>query len=610
MIEDKKINKIEILAPAGGPEAVTAAVANGADAVYFGAPSFNARIYAKNFTIDEFATAVKYCKQKGVKTYITLNTLVTDREIKEALRIADFACQLGANGLIIQDLGLSQIIRRNLPQIELHASTQMAVYNLAGAIEIKELGFSRVVLARELSKENIEYITKNCGIETEVFVHGALCYSYSGMCLMSSVIGRRSGNRGRCAQPCRLPYSINGKTGCILSLKDLAMIDEVKSLSKMGVASLKIEGRMKRPEYVGAVTRAYKNAVYSSKNIKEDNIRLSKIFSRSGFTKGYYISDKGPHMLGVRSDDREGEYARLLEEERRIYKRDYDFFLKSIEPIEINTDIDVNNAVKTELQGNFKKPDKTKIYAFYNSVLQMGKGVDLTDKCFLPAKELIKLRNTSSEKLGVIFPRIVPDHEYENLKKILQSIHDKGVKTAYIENIGHFKLAREIGFKIITGIGMNGFNSISIKELNKMGAERVTVSVENSFPQIRDIKPFCELGLFAYGRIPLMITENCVLKNSGNCSKKGCGEAILSDRRNERFLVLAEEGCRNIIYNSKVLYLADKLNEIKKLPISFIGLYFTDENKIKCDKIIKEYITGKGTPPKDFTRGLYNKGVE
>ena len=292
---------IELLSPAGSPEAVIAAVQNGADAIYLGLEGFNARRGAKNFNAEEFEKAMRYCRIRGCKVYVTLNTLVNDREIEDAVSSARLASDLGADGIIIQDLGLIKVLRSALPDIPLHASTQMTIHNLAGVEAAAEMGLTRAVLARELSLEQIRYITQNASIETEVFVHGALCFCHSGQCYMSALIGRRSGNRGMCAQPCRMQYSLGGRMDDYpLSLKDQCLADRLQELEDAGVASLKIEGRMKRPEYTGIVTGVYARALREHrKPTAEEMELLEQAFSREGFTPGYFDGDK-QDMFGTR----------------------------------------------------------------------------------------------------------------------------------------------------------------------------------------------------------------------------------------------------------------------------------------------------------------------
>ena len=255
----------ELLSPAGSLKALMAAIDGGADAVYFGAPDFNARIRAQNFSDGELEEAFRLCHAYGVKAYVTLNTLVLDREAENFVRTAEKIYRMGADAAIVADLGGAAYLKKYLPELELHASTQMSCHSAAGAVELAKLGFSRVVCARELSYENICSITENSPVEIEMFVHGALCVSHSGQCLFSSLVGGRSGNRGECAQPCRLPFSVGGKEKYPLSLKDLCLAPYIPQIIDSGVASLKIEGRMKSPEYVRAVTSVYRR-LYSCVN--------------------------------------------------------------------------------------------------------------------------------------------------------------------------------------------------------------------------------------------------------------------------------------------------------------------------------------------------------
>lgn len=289
----------ELLAPAGSAAALDAAIDGGADAVYFGASAFNARMFADNFGDDALAESIRKCAAYGVKSYVTLNTLVLDREAANFLEVAERVWQLGASGIIIADLGAACEIKKHIPDIELHASTQLSGHNVEQAELLASLGFSRMVLARETSLENMRYFTEHSPIEAEVFVHGALCVSHSGQCLFSSVCGGRSGNRGECAQPCRLPYG----GGYPLSLKDLCLAGHIKELCEAGVASLKIEGRMKSPEYVRSVVGVYRKLLDEGRNASADEIKyLSGVFSRGGFTDGYFVGRISSAMLGVRSE--------------------------------------------------------------------------------------------------------------------------------------------------------------------------------------------------------------------------------------------------------------------------------------------------------------------
>ena len=317
---------IELLSPAGDFECLKAAVQNGADAVYFGASSFSARAFASNFDDDVLEKAITYAKLRGVKTNLALNTLIKIDEINDAIEIAKKAYSYGIDAIIVQDLGLARYLIKNFPDLAIHASTQLSVHNLDGVLKLQEMGFSRVVLSRELSLQEIEHICKNSNVEIEVFVHGALCISYSGQCLFSSMIGGRSGNRGQCAQPCRLPYElISSDTditssklksqkdssfhtidkGYLLSPRDLCGLDYLPELIKAGVSCLKIEGRMKTPEYVATVTRIYRKYLDMALNskfdkqtdISTDKHDLLQVFNRGGFSNGHLPSSPNKDLI-------------------------------------------------------------------------------------------------------------------------------------------------------------------------------------------------------------------------------------------------------------------------------------------------------------------------
>ena len=300
----------ELLCPAGSPEAFDAAIEGGADAIYLGGASFNARMNAKNFGGDDLRSAVLRAHAYGVKVYLTLNTLVTDRELPAYLVAAGEAAHAGVDALIVADLGGAAAIHRVFPELELHASTQMSGHCADMGRLLQGLGFSRMVVARETSAGDLRRIVSQSPIEVEAFVHGALCVSHSGQCLFSSVVGGRSGNRGECAQPCRLPFSCagcqkgRGGNAYPLSLKDLSLAEHLPELIDMGVASLKIEGRMKAPEYVRDTARVWRRLLDESRGATPAEMReLADVFSRGGFTDGYYTKRIGRSMLGVRSED-------------------------------------------------------------------------------------------------------------------------------------------------------------------------------------------------------------------------------------------------------------------------------------------------------------------
>lgn len=324
--------KTEILAPCGSQEALTAALRAGADAVYFGAGNFNARRNADNFDDGALKTAAEECRLYGARMHITLNTLVGDSELRIFAQTLARVCHLSADALIVQDLGVLRLAREMCPTAALHASTQMSVGTKAGLQLLKERGVARAVLPRELSKSEIADLASQRPLELEMFVHGAQCMCVSGQCLMSAMLGSRSGNRGLCAQPCRLAFSAEGGTGHDLSLKDLSLLAQLQMLVRMGIASFKIEGRMKRPEYVAAAVTACKEAldgVYTQSRRQD----LEALFSRSGFTDGYFQNQRGREMFGIRrkenvtaaTDALLKSYAKLYEKPPALYGVDFHF---------------------------------------------------------------------------------------------------------------------------------------------------------------------------------------------------------------------------------------------------------------------------------------------
>ena len=330
--------RIEILAPVGSEEMLRAAVFSGADAVYLGFSGFNARTGAGNFDADSLKEAVRFCHARGVAVHVALNTTVYGTELSALEQAIRAVAASGADAVICQDLAVATLIGKIAPQLPRHGSTQMSVHTLQGALELKELGFTRVVLARELSLPEVEHITKHCGIETECFIHGALCMSVSGQCYMSAFLGGRSGNRGSCAGPCRLPFEANalpeGKPGRLhhLSLKDNSAIDKLDKLQALGVASAKIEGRLRTPEYVAAAVSA---CLAGREGRAYDRDLLKNAFSRSGFTSGYLDGKIDGTMFGVRSEADAELTKKTLPTLRELYRRE-----RSRVPVQMKLEIE------------------------------------------------------------------------------------------------------------------------------------------------------------------------------------------------------------------------------------------------------------------------------
>lgn len=418
----ESIHHAQILAPAGSPEALTAAVRAGADAVYLGGKALNARVRAGNFSDAELREAVEYCHTRGVKVYLTLNTILSDAQLAEAERCLERACAIGIDALILQDIGLVALARQTAPGMEIHASTQMSVHTRAGLRLLKGMGFSRAVLAREMSKRELKEALRE-EIEIEIFVHGANCMCFSGQCYMSAMIGGRSGNRGACAQPCRLPFSVRGGTGHDLSLKDLSTVEDLRELEAMGVESFKIEGRMKRPEYVAAAVDAcVKSLAGELRGADMDALRT--VFSRSGFTRGYLEGKLGRAMFGTRrKEDAEGspqvlrEMKKLYEKERPRFSVDMRLTLRVGAPAVLEArangkEVTVTSALCPEpalkvaltrerAEGQLKKCGGT---IFYPGEF----AVEMDENLSFPLSELNALRREAFAELEASFREFVP----------------------------------------------------------------------------------------------------------------------------------------------------------------------------------------------------------
>lgn len=693
---------LELLAPAGSPAAVTAAVQSGADAVYLGYGDFNARRNAKNFSREEFAAAVSYCRLRGVKVYLTMNTLLTDRELPEAAVFAGEASELGVSAVLVQDLGVLRMLRQTVPDLPLHASTQMTVHNLDGVLQCADLGAQRVVLARELSKQAVSYICKHSPIEIEVFVHGALCMCYSGQCFLSSVIGGRSGNRGLCAQPCRMAYGWNDRPDIYpLSLRDLSLANHLRELDEMGVACVKIEGRMKRPEYVAIVTSVYAAAIRERREpTAEELYRLQSAFSRQGFTDGYFEGRQGPEMFGIREDEREP--AELFAKARSVYQSGdiqripvtLYAMVRPNEPARVGVEdpdgrvataagpvaetarthaltveevseqlsktggtpyqcekvralvepglslpLSALNALRREvleaLSMQRTAPPPRQREQFHPGVryenrkippiltISLRRAEQLTSELtalkpaliYLPLEEIAANPDKAGDALArgiavaLILPRIAGDSELPEIRQNLAAAKELGITDALVGNLSLAGPAKDAGFTLRGDFGLGIYNSQSLKELRRMGFVSATASFELKLAQIRDLSKAVDTELIVYGRLPLMIMENCIIKNrTGLCACENIN--LLTDRTGTRFPVVKAGGCRNELLNAKKLFLADKQKDYQKLGLWGARLMFTTENPRECVQVTERYLERGPYEPNDYTRGLYYRDVE
>ncbi|MBQ5326013.1 MAG: U32 family peptidase [Oscillospiraceae bacterium] len=426
------INKTEILAPAGNMENLIAAVYSGANAVYLGVQSFNARASAANFSFEELKKAVGFCHARNVKVNVTLNTILYDRELEEFKETVKQVAACGVDAIIAQDLASAKIIKEVAPTIDLHGSTQMAVHNLAGALLLKEMGYSRVILARELTLQQVEEITKNCGIETEIFVHGALCMSLSGQCYASAFLGGRSGNRGRCAGTCRLPMSAKGDMeDNHLSLKDLCAMEMLPAIEKMGVKCVKIEGRLRTPEYVAA---AVDNARKALAGQPFDRQLLADAFSRSGFTNGFLENKLDKNAFGVRTKEDSEKTKETLPKLRALYRREGQYVPVSFkftmgEDESVLTISDGLNSFSQSIPATLQDTEKDFSASLHASLEKLGGTpfyldsleCDLIDGKYLPLGAVNAARRNLAEILlaqrETVMPHRVKDYEIPAVKQ-------------------------------------------------------------------------------------------------------------------------------------------------------------------------------------------------
>jgi len=692
---------LELLAPAGSMEALRAAVQNGANAVYLGCGQFNARQSAKNFTPQTLTEAVKYCHVRGVSVHLTLNTLVSDKETPELIELIRLVASSDVDAFIVQDLGVVRLCSQIAPHIPIHGSTQMSVHNLPGVLLCAAMGMKRVVLSRELSREEIRYITAHSPIEIEVFAHGALCMGYSGQCYLSAAIGGRSGNRGRCAQPCRQGYGYGRyQDKHPLSLKDNCLVHYLRELEEMGVASLKLEGRMKRPEYVAAVTGVYRKAI--DENVVTSGMMslLHTAFNRQGFTDGYYTGDTGPRMFGIRSEKSDDEkWCKTI-------RQTYEGVENSLVPITFHAQVTRNSFRLTAIDPDGRAcaleglpPEEARVAELTPEMLRsrlsktggtpyycqdirvdMAPGVTLSAAAInglrrdvlnqltalrarrdpprlgRPGKtvnfpgnrrepawtaqvttreqitgRLLKLNPAalyvpihilaadpafcqelaSKVNLCAVLPRIVHDGELPGLKQAMLALRQLGVREVLAGNLGLLVPAQECRMELRGDFGLNLYNSGSMNIARQLELKSATLSFEMTLPQIRDVSKAVPCEILSYGRLPLMVTENCLIRGkTGQCSCHQ-GTTKLTDKTGAEFPVIRDgNSCRSVLLNGQKLSWLDRQSDLSRLGLWANRLYFTTENPKEVDMVLASLRNPPPFDPGKCTRGLYLRGLD
>ena len=675
---------MELLSPAGSWESMVAAVRTGADAGYIGAGTFHARRHATGFSLceqDEHSlfAAVRYCHERGVAVHAALNVLVTERELSESIATARQVVKAGVDAIIVQDRGLARALHSMAPAVPLHASTQLSCHTPQGVDLLKADGFSRVVLAREMTQAEIAACVSR-GVEIEVFVHGALCMSVSGQCEFSALLGGRSGNRGLCAQPCRLPCAVGKRPQeeAVLSLKDNSLLSHIPALQRMGVTSLKIEGRMKRPEYVAAATAAFRRALDGDEVDGQLNSDLQSVFSRNGFTDGYFTGHRDVAMFGTRRyEDVTAGDNRVLSRLSRLYEKETGRVAVTA-CLTVQTDVPVTltlsdgvhtvtvtgaipeRAVKVPLTAQTAAAQLQKTggtpFAVTDVTCHIDEGstVALSSLNALRREGIARLsearKRHNDRSFSTTLPPVIPLPN-ELLHGLVARVSDvsqiNGTADYWVVPMGSVPAVSRWGVEIprglfgtsdavlaqlkqdkkngasfalcgtvdglalaiaaeltpVAGWSMHITNSGSLSAAAQQGCGAAVLSFELKRSQLRFAYGQGCVGMFAYGRQPLMLMRNCPVRAAIGCD--GCGKrGSITDRKGVTFPVQCRGGCAELL-NSVPLYLADRLTELDEWP--FLYLHFTDETPERVAQVVDEYRRG-GTPPRAFTRGLYDKG--
>lgn len=725
-------SKVELLAPAGSYEAFEAAIGAGADAVYLGGPDFGARAYAKNFTQEELVRAIRTAHIHGKKLYLTVNTLLKNRELKE--RLYDSLKEVyeeGLDAVIVQDMGVLRFIRNTFPELPIHASTQMTVTGPEGMKFLESLGVTRVVPARELSLKELSDMHKASPVEIETFIHGALCYSFSGQCLMSSILGGRSGNRGRCAQPCRLPYQTGEpggrfskeKENCPLSLKDICTLDILPEILEAGVMSLKIEGRMKQPEYTAAVTGIYRKYLdilkenrASYKVDENDRKFLLDAFNRGGSCQGYYKQHNGPDMVAFHNHKKTSvtsvktfpmkkkirgslilypespaifqvscgaaeavvsmgevqyakehpmEEARIRQQMEKLGNTEFVWETLDIEmsgqifvPVKVLNELrrTALGQLEEELLKKYKrKAEKKPVYAC-DQGLEERKSLKqkhtlerplLYASCetkeqaeilwnspdlaglYLPfdiMKEFMLQDRYREKELYLSLPRITRGAMPEEYLKEASQWISMGMRGFLVHDLEGYGMLRKAGFQkhCVADASLYTWNDEACAFWREEEILRNTMPMELNEKELlhRDSR---DSECIIYGYLPLMISAQCVRKNSGRCDGQE-KTMVLRDRYDKEFTsscfchpwktgtTKGREYCYNIIYNSIPYGLLRESSKVKKLGAASLRLAFTLESEKETEKILKEfagvYLRGQAASAREFTKGHFKRGAE
>lgn len=698
---------LEIISPAGSPEAVTAAVQSGADSICVGLGPLGSRRDYGAFSEDEFADAVRYCRVRGVKVYAAMDTLVTDAETQEAVRLVHLAAKLGVNAIVVCDLGLARVIKAAVPNgMPVHFDSRAGLHNLAAVEAAAEAGADRVTLARELSFSQINRIASRASVEVQVSVHGPSCASVAGQCYFSSLTTKRGDNRGRCERLCRVGYSMGGRMDDMpLYFKDSCLVAHIDELNRSPVTAISIEGRNMRPEYTALVTGMYVRAAREKKQPSEPELKaLAEAFTAHGFSDGSFTGESSDMLIS--GEVERSPSTRLLSEARRSYLdtelrrvpvKFYAMVESGSETVFAAEDMDGNRAVVKgeppesggegaltaltagELEDNFYKTGGTP-YQCSEVTAKVGDGVYVSPEAlqgvrrellsqiteirgetvreravypvpapappvprreepaiiieisrigqltpelaalssvpvYAPITELAENREDVSRLIAqgvrftAVMPRVVTDSESAEVNKMLRRVRELGVSELVVNNLGHIGPGRNAGFSIRGDYGLNLFSSYTAKMLAAAGLISATASFELKLSQIREMAKPLDTEMIVYGRLPLMLTEQCIIYNSaGRCVCRGVNR--LNGRNGAMYPVMREPGCRNMIHSAKKLYLADRRADYADIGLWGARLRFTTESAKECLEVTRAYLGESGYKPNAVTRGLYYRGAE
>lgn len=694
---------LQLLSPAGCPEAVIAAVQGGADIVYMGFGASDHGRNEKGFSPEELGQCLRYCRIRGCQAVVALNELCTDDGIKTAVERAIFAAQKGADALLVQDVGLVSVLHRVLPDMPLWGGVRMDVHNLDGALAAAAMGISRIMLAPELSFEQIAVIADKTPVEIAVCVHGPLCFSHMGQCYMSALEDeQRSDSALHCSEPCRQRLSLGGRMDDYpMSMADIYLIEHLEELEKAGVTCAVIGGRSRAPEYVSYVTGLYAQAIREKAlPTEEERNRLEELFAPYGLTDGYFTGTPGPDMLGaprkpepgrdraiaeLRREYMNGELrrvevtfyvvlqagapARFAAEDNRGHRAVYEgyapvdlgrsgitaahvqsvFYRTGGTPyncVDIKCAIDphldypdeelevARRKLLSQLTDQCREPEPVLVMDWPEPppvetrtgapelIIQVSRPEQLTrelaeahpDRLYVPAEALaagepiVDLFRDKGAVITAVLPRVVADDEKPVLAELLAVLRRMGITEALVGSMGLIPSVLAAGMTPRGDFGLNLTNVWSVQRLSQIGLASVTASFQLSTKQIKRLAAVADTEMIVYGRPPVMVTEHCLIRNSsGRCS---CSTPTsMSDAYGNVFPVEKDFGCRNVVYDGKKIFLADKPEVYENAGLWGARLLFTTESARECADVAKRYRAMNNYHPNNISRGLYSKGA-